>query len=123
MTIYRTAEEARNADVTYHMTPLEVWERQQYQQDYYPEAFPNDGFIHCTNGTDQLIWVANTFYTAERREIVVLALSVPAITSEVRYDDPEEKFPHIYGPLNPSAVIGKLRVVRAGDGGFLAIEE
>jgi uncharacterized protein (DUF952 family) len=67
--------------------------------------------------------VGNTFYTAEHRELVALALSVPAITSEVRYDDPDEKFPHIYGPLNPGAVIGKLKVVRGGDGGFLAFEE
>lgn len=123
MPLYRTAEEARAANVTYHMTTRDVWERQRFQADYLPEAYPNDGFIHCTNGTDRLIWVANTFYTAERREIVVLALDVARIASDVRYDDPDQTFPHIYGPLNTNAVIGQLKVVRAGDGGFLSIEE
>lgn len=31
-------------------------------------------------------------------------------------------FPHIYGPINPEAVVGELAVTRSEDGKFLSIE-
>jgi len=53
----------------------------------------------------------------------VLVLKADAITSEIRYEDPEQVFPHIYGPLNTDAVVGFLRVIRGEDGAFLSFEQ
>lgn len=89
---------------------------------YTPEAYDADGFIHCTNGIDQLVDVANMFYVTDKREFQVLVLDVAKITSDIRYDDDGQLFPHIYGPLNTSAVIDEFTVIRAEDGSFLAIE-
>jgi uncharacterized protein (DUF952 family) len=50
-----------------------------------------------------------------------MVLDVPRLTSELRYDDPDEVYPHIYGPLNTSAVIGSLPVRRDADGTFVEI--
>lgn len=116
---FETAEACRDAGITYHLTPTEVWERQRAGDRYLPEAYERDGFIHATNGLTPLLAVANLFYQADRREYRVLVLSVPAIDAEVRYDDAGRLYPHLYGPLNPSAVIGELAVRRGEDGAFI----
>ena len=117
---YTTVSESRAAGVAYHLVPGEVWEHQKDAAEYLPEAFENDGFIHCTNGLDELLAVANRYYLADSRPYRVLILKVELINSMVRYDDPEEIFPHIYGPLNTSAVVGTLDAKRSEDGRFIS---
>lgn len=117
---YTTVAESRTAGVAYHLVPTEVWERQKDAPQYLPEAFEADGFIHCTNGLEELLAVANRYYTGDHRPYRVLILKVDLIDSPVRYDDPNEIFPHIYGPLNLSAVVGMLDAQRHEDGRFIS---
>jgi uncharacterized protein (DUF952 family) len=119
----RSAEECRQANITYHLVPEPVWAERGYQAEYLPDAFEADGFIHCTNGLDPLIEVGNMFYRSDAREYGVLVLDTTRITSEIRYDDEERVYPHIYGPLNTDAVMGRLMVVRDPDGKFAAFRE
>lgn len=123
VTDFQTAAESRAAGVTYHLSPVEVWQRQKDQDEYLPEAYEVDGFIHCTDGLENLLRVGNMFYTGDRREFCVLVLKTGDIRSEIRYEDPEEIFPHIYGPLNTSAVQGEMRVLRGDDGTFLSFAQ
>ncbi len=123
LSMLHTAGHAREAGITYHLSPAEVWQRQQNQTAYLPEAYEKDGFIHCTDGLDNLLAVGNMFYTSDPRDFCVLVLKVNAITSGIRYEDPERIYPHIYGPLNTNAVTGYLRVSRAPDGKFLSFEQ
>ena len=115
---FETAEDARAAGQTYHLTPHDVWERQWPLDDYLPEAFDRDGFIHATNGLALLLAVANASYVGDPRPYLVLVVEVARIRSEVRYDDPDKVYPHIYGPLNVDAVVGLIRVLRESDGRF-----
>ncbi|HWV24988.1 MAG TPA: DUF952 domain-containing protein [Thermomicrobiales bacterium] len=117
---YATASECRSVGVTYHLVPAEDWERQKDQVKYVPAAFDADGFIHCTNGLDELVAVGNRFYQDDQRRYLALILNVPAISSPVRYDDPDQIYPHIYGPLNTNAVVGMLEAQREDDGTFLS---
>lgn len=117
--IHKQIAGSREAGITYHLAPEEVWEHQKHRETYLPEAYEEDGFIHCTNGLDELVQVGNRYYTGDARTYITLILDLSKITSPVRYDDPNETFPHIYGPLNTSAVIGELAVDRAEDGEFL----
>lgn len=121
MQTYPGAAESRAAGITYHLVPADVWAEQKSAAEYLPEAYPQDGFIHCTNGLDELVKVANLFYTADPRTFLTLILDTGKFTSDVRYDDPNETYPHIYGPLNTDAVVGELVVSRDADGTFLAI--
>ncbi|MGC4106072.1 MAG: DUF952 domain-containing protein [Thermomicrobiales bacterium] len=121
MQIHASAADSRAAGITYHLVPTDVWAERKDAAEYVPEAYEQDGFIHCTNGLDELVNVANMFYTNDPRTFMTLILQNDAITSELRYDDPNETYPHIYGPLNTNAVIGELVVTRADDGTFLAI--
>jgi uncharacterized protein (DUF952 family) len=121
VTFYPDSDDARNAGITYHLIPAPVWEAVQGESSYTPEAYESDGFIHCTNGVDQMVQVANWFYTSDTRPFKVLVLDVNAIASDVRYDDDAQTFPHIYGPLNLGAVVDVLDVERTSDGTFVSI--
>ncbi|CAN5265309.1 DUF952 domain-containing protein [soil metagenome] len=120
---YQRPDQSRAANVTYHLAPTAAWDARGTGAEYVPEAFDDDGFIHCTNGLEPLLEVANLFYQADERDYEVLVLDVTRITSEVRYDDPDQKFPHIYGPLNTSAVFGRLTAQRDSDGTFLGFAQ
>ena len=118
---FRTAAETRAANITYHLVPVDYWLEHGSADEYVPAGFEAEGFIHCTNGLDELVKVGNLFYTSDPRDFQVMVLDVNCLTSELRYDDAEEVYPHIYGPLNTAAVIGQLPVQRDSDGTFLTI--
>jgi uncharacterized protein (DUF952 family) len=122
VTYYRDSEDTRAAGVTYHLVPASIWEQAQHDDLYTPEAYEADGFIHCTNGIDQLVTVANWFYTSDTRDYRVLVLDLSKVQSDVRYDDDAKIFPHIYGPLNPNAVVDVFNVSREADGTFLSVD-
>ena len=106
----------------YHLTPVEVWERQAGGREYVPEAYQADGFIHCTIGETNLLTVANTFYQGDPRAQVALVLDLGRVTAPVRFEDEGRTFPHIHGPLDVAAVIGTRRAVRLADGSFVGFE-
>lgn len=118
---YRDATECREAGITYHLAVIEEWISQAESGSYVPSVFPADGFIHCTNGLDLLTEIANMFYQGSPDPRTVLVLDVANLTSEVRYDDPDQNFPHIYGPLNTDAVLSELPVERDSEGRFVRL--
>jgi len=115
---FRDSTESKNGGITYHLALVSEWNAQKGSGQYVPGAFDADGFIHCTNGLDLLTQIANMFYKESPDERTVLVLDTSRVESELRYDDDAQTFPHIYGPLNTSAVIGELQVERADDGTF-----
>jgi len=102
-----------------HLVPSPVWEQQRNNGTYLPEAYEADGFIHCTIGDGRMLAVANMFYTGDRRPFLALSLDPARITSEVRFEDPDSVFPHIYGPLQVAAVTGHRLVARDDEGRFI----
>jgi uncharacterized protein (DUF952 family) len=123
VTRYDSPGDSRAAGVTYHLVPVEVWESKKHLESYMPDAFAQEGFIHCTNGLDELVAVGNRYYKTDLRDYMALVLDVDEIESPVRYDDPNDTFPHIYGPLNASAIIGTFHAIRGEDGTFRAFAE
>ncbi len=105
--------------ITLHLTPRNDWEHQKELATYVPDAYKADGFIHCTDGDENMLKVANLFYQGDLREFVVLTLAVDSIASEVKYEDPDRIYPHIYGPLNTDAVVAVRGVIRSPEGQFL----
>lgn len=109
--------------ITYHLTPVEVWYAQSSCAVYEPEAFAREGFIHCTDGESRVIEVGNRYYTGDVRDYCLLSLERERLSSPVIYEDPEQVYPHIYGPLNTDAVVEVRRVLRAEGGSFVGIGE
>jgi uncharacterized protein (DUF952 family) len=110
-----------NADVTYHLAAREVWEAQNGAADYVPEAYARDGFIHCTDGADEVIAVGNRYYRDDARAFVVLVIDKERLRAPWRYDDEARVYPHVYGALNRDAVVGVREIERTGDGAFRSI--
>ncbi|MBV9950302.1 MAG: DUF952 domain-containing protein [Acidimicrobiia bacterium] len=103
---------------TWHLVPAAVWEEQRTQALYRPEAFAADGFVHCTDGLDQLLVPANTYYRDDPRPYLALEIDLDAIAAPARYDDEAERYPHVYGPIDVAAVRTIFAAERAGDGTF-----
>ena len=113
-----SATASRATGRTYHLTPEEVWVAQAKEDAYRPEAFADEGFIHCTDGEANLLAVANRYYQCDKRPYVVLAVDLDRVAVPVRYEDPDRIYPHIYGALNRDAVVEVRRAVRLASGSF-----
>ena len=82
------------------------------------------GFIHASF-EHQVAPVATAFYGDVTEPLVVLViepeqLDSPLVVEEVA--DAGDPFPHIYGPLNPSAVV-EVRRVAVTEAGFRFLDE
>jgi uncharacterized protein (DUF952 family) len=104
----------------YHLVPIDDWESQSADQPYAPTDFEREGFIHCTQGDEQLAIVANRYYRNDQRAWDVLVIDADALTSELKYEPGADGvlYPHIYGPLNRDAVIEVLPMPRDPGGVF-----
>lgn len=109
------------ARLTYHLAPEPYWDASDTAAPYVPEAFGQDGFIHCTDGADRVIEVGNRYCREDPRPFVALLIDVSRLSAEVRYEDPERVYPHIYGPLNRGAILAVIPVERDYAGGFIRL--
>ncbi len=109
-------------DITYHLVPQSYFDSLDARADYLPRDFARDGFIHCTDGADEMAQVANLFYKANPEPHYYLYIDKTRVRAPVRYDDAARLYPHIYGALNRDAIVGVHPARRAADGAFLPPE-
>jgi uncharacterized protein (DUF952 family) len=105
--------------LAYHGTPRSYFDSLDSSQPYVPEAFAREGFIHTTEGREAVSITLTKYYKSSAEPWVVLYIDQDRVTSPIRYDDPAEVFPHIYGPLNRDAIVAVRDIDRAPDGTFL----
>ena len=108
--------------LAYHGTTKKYFDSLDPAQPYVPEPYASEGFIHTTEGREAASITLTKYYKASGEPWVVLYIDKDRVTSPVRYDDPAEVFPHIYGPLNRDAIIAVMDIDRAPDGTFLKPE-
>jgi uncharacterized protein (DUF952 family) len=108
--------------ITYHLVPEPYYKATDANEDYTPEAFANDGFIHCTDGDENVIATGNRHCKGDERSYLVLVIDTDKVRAEIKYEDAERIYPHIYGSLNRDAIVSSMTVKRAEDGTFLALE-
>jgi uncharacterized protein (DUF952 family) len=89
--------------VTYHLVPADEWEASDPGRPYVPTAFARDGFVHCTNGADEVAATANRYYSSAS-DLVVLTIDVSKIDAPVRYEGPNQMYPHVYGAIPRTAI-------------------
>ncbi len=108
--------------LTYHLVAEPYYESSDASEDYVPEDFASDGFIHCTDGVENVIATANRYCKEDLRPFLVLVIDTDKVSAEIKYEDAERIYPHIYGSLNRDAIVSAQPVKRAEDGTFLALE-
>lgn len=108
---------------TLHLIPATRWAAWRADPDpaarYAPAGFEAEGFVHCTDGDDEMLAVANRFYAGDPGAFVVLDLDLGLVDAPWRYDDPGSPYPHVYGPLRRDAVLAVRPVLRDGEGRFV----
>ena len=103
---------------TLHLVPEATWDAHDPATPYLPAAYADDGFVHCTDGDDEMVAVANRFYAADSRPFLLLTLDLERTGSPWRFDDPDRRYPHVYGPIDPASVVKVRRMDRTADGRF-----
>ena len=107
----------------YHIADQADWEQAQRAGEYTTSTrgvtLAEEGFIHCSQA-DQVAGVAQKYYQNETG-LVLLVIDADKVASPLRYEPvPGEPapYPHIYGPLNPDAVIATRPFTPGPDGVF-----
>lgn len=103
---------------TFHLARRDDWEAQRHTSGYRPSAFAAEGFVHCTDGLDRLLVPANAYFAADPSPFVALEIDLGQVAAEVRYDAEPPIYPHVYGPIEPSAVVATFVAERDPDGRF-----
>jgi uncharacterized protein (DUF952 family) len=120
--------------IIYHLAPAERWQNWPADTPYLPAEYEADGFVHCTAGEELLLAVANRYYRETPGAFVVVALAVERLDAPLRWEggqppdgsvaneDLAPLFPHLYGPINPGAVVEVWVARRGPDGTFVSRE-
>jgi uncharacterized protein (DUF952 family) len=102
----------------YHLVQEKDFRSRNDGQIYLPSNFDEYGFVHCALETSVLP-VANDYYAHDDEKLLLLRIEPKKLTSQTKYEPaaPEKGvstshgtssplFPHVYGPINNSAVDG-----------------
>ena len=89
-----------------HITPRADWEHAVAKGEYRSDDLATEGFIHCLI-LEQMPYVHGKFYK-DRTGLVVLRIDAERLKPPLKWENPHETlklFPHVYGPINPHAVV------------------
>jgi uncharacterized protein (DUF952 family) len=104
-------------EVIFHICSSALWAEAKHSE-YRCPSLESEGFIHCST-PDQVVEVANYLFRGNR-SLILLAIDPGRVIPPIRYEDAGNGtlYPHIYGPLNPSAVIAVEPFEPGADGTF-----
>jgi len=97
--------------VIFHILKRGDWQEAVRRNRYEPASLKTEGFVHCST-REQTLGTANRFFRGQP-DLVLLCLEPSRLTAELRLEGPanphderaRELFPHVYGPINPDAVV------------------
>jgi uncharacterized protein (DUF952 family) len=107
-----------------HIVPRVEWETAETAGDYRASSLETEGFIHCST-PEQVIGVANERFHG-RSDLALLCIDPARLDAPLVYEDCYEsgqEFPHVYGPLNLSAVVAAVDFPPGVDGNFTLPDE
>jgi uncharacterized protein (DUF952 family) len=115
---------SKEINLILHITSKIEWLVAQQRGEYVASSLQTEGFIHCST-ENQVLHVANAFYRG-RTDLVLLKLDEAKLKPELKWEPPagtpapgisdSDKFPHIFGPINLTAVASVLDFVPDPDG-------
>lgn len=103
----------------YHIATESEWEASLDDENYIPERYAEDEFIHCST-KDQIVRTAHRLYSDESY-IILLYIDDSNESDFIKYENLEggtELFPHIYRPLPKESISRVVKVGKKDDGSF-----
>ena len=108
----------------YHIATAADWERARRDGEYSTstigKTLADEGFLHASQAS-QVADVANRYYQDIADDLLVLVIDPDRVRARIRYENvpgADLPYPHIYGPLNPYAVVAARPLIPAPDGTF-----
>ncbi|WP_418956249.1 DUF952 domain-containing protein [Streptomyces tritici] len=99
-----------------HVVPLDTWIAAP-EAAYAPPSLAAEGFVHCSPDEQAALAIADAHYRDVPGTLLVLVLDEARLSAEVRWEGGEDRlFPHVYGPIERTAVTAVLEVRRDEDG-------
>jgi uncharacterized protein (DUF952 family) len=110
-----------------HIIARDAWESARESAELHAPSLETQGFLHFST-PEQVVRVANSIFPGVRG-LAILVVEVAALIAPLRWEPPDmpgeaapptgEVFPHLYGPLNVSAVRGVVDFPPMSDGTFV----
>ncbi|MFE3073916.1 DUF952 domain-containing protein [Streptomyces sp. NPDC059247] len=99
-----------------HVVPLADWSAAP-EGPYAPASLAAEGFVHCSEDGPAALAVVDAHYREVPGPLLVLVIDEELLTAEVRREGSGGTlFPHVYGPVERTAVTSVLEVRRDADG-------
>ncbi|QOZ10303.1 DUF952 domain-containing protein [Bradyrhizobium sp. CCBAU 51765] len=101
----------------FHICSSALWAEANHSE-YRCPSLESEGFIHCST-PDQVVEVADYLFRGQRG-LILLVIDPDRVIAPIRYEDAGngKLYPHIYGPLNSSAVVAVEPFEPNADGTF-----
>ena len=104
-----------------HICDRDEWSSTQKRGKYHAPSLESVDFIHCSHPS-WVLTVANNLYPG-CQNLLLLWIDANKLRAEVRYesangDTKDDKFPHIYGPINLDAIVSIYDFIPMEDGKF-----
>ena len=118
----------RMPSIIYHLALRSDWAAGVAAGEYRAPSLAEEGFIHASGDEAQMLRVAARLF-ADRDDLLALEVDTdrlaegsPVVREPARSG---EIFPHVYGPINPNAVVRVRSLLPdpAAEGGFLLAPE
>ncbi len=108
---------AGEGDPIHHLAEPAHWEAAlesgSYTRSTVGRSLADEGFIHCSTAA-QVAGVLSRYYGGYAGDLLLLTVAPARLESPLRWEVAKsaagERFPHVYGPLNPSAVVATRRL-------------
>ncbi|MHA6800591.1 cupin domain-containing protein [Bounagaea algeriensis] len=114
-----------------HLLPLSVFQAER-TEPLRPASLDHEGFVHCSPDLATTLAVANNLYRDANEPMIAVELDPERIDAPLRWEaaapapppgvHPDTPFPHVYGPVDRSAVVSVYYARCGQDGTFLSLE-
>lgn len=91
-------------DYIYHFAIPEVWSKFENEAYYFPDAYEEEGFIHCSF-FHQIEKVKERHYKGKTIKVLKLDASLIGESLIVEASTKGEMYPHIYGHLKKEWIL------------------
>ena len=89
----------------FHIITVAAWNEQKEAESIQAASLQSEGFIHCCT-TQQVAGVLFRYFQGQT-ELLILEIDEHKLEAELRFEKStnDELFPHVYGPINKSAIL------------------
>ena len=104
-----------------HCMKKEAWKQVEHEDFWGEDEIRKSGFIHCS--TVKYLWRVLPGFEDTDEDMVLLCIDERKLNTKLLYEDDEtyqgRYYPHVYGPINNSAVVYVLDYLKDPDGHYL----